>query len=175
MRIAWFFILGMVIMANAPIEEQFVIKQKEINVKGVTSFGKFECSYGNEKLGDTLYTGEISKSKRISFVIQVKDFGCGNFLLNRDFKSTIKASEHPTCVVTLNSLNRQSQHFLSDIEVNLAGKDISLEDVIFTHKENQLTGEINLSFKQLDLVVPKKLGGLIQVDDKLILEIILGI
>lgn len=175
MRIAWFFILAIFIMANAPVAEQFVIKQKEIKVKGLTSLGKFECSYGNENLGDTLYTGEIPKSKRIQFVIEVDEFGCGNFLLNRDFKSTIKASEHPTCRVTVNSLNRQRQHFLSTIEVNLAGKFLSLEDVIFTQKNKELTGEISLSFDQLDLVAPKKMGGLIQVNDNLVLEIILGI
>jgi hypothetical protein len=175
MRIAWFFILGILITANTPVAEQFVIKQKEIKVKGVTSFGKFECSYGNEKLGDTLYTSDISKSKRIQFVIEVEDFGCGNFLLNRDFKSTIKASEHPTCMVTVNSLNRQRQYFLSNIDVNLAGKFLTLEDVVFTQKNKQLTGEIHLSFDQLELEAPKKFGGLIQVDDNLVLEIILGI
>ncbi|HSI75539.1 MAG TPA: hypothetical protein VK957_06580 [Lunatimonas sp.] len=175
MRIAWFFILGLLILGNAPVAEQFVIKQKEIKVKGITSFGTFECSYGNEKLGDTLYTGEVPKSKRIHFVIEVEDFGCGNFLLNRDFKSTIKASEHPTCLVTVNSLNRQRQHFLSNIDVNLAGKFLSLEDVVFTQKNKELTGVISLSFDQLDLEAPKKFGGLIQVDDNLVLEIILGI
>lgn len=175
MRVAWFFVFGIFLMANAPLVEEFVIKHKEIKVKGITSFGKFECSYGNEKLGDTLYTGHFPKSKQLQFVIHVADFGCGNFLLNRDFKSTIKASEHPNCVVTVKSLDRQRQHFLSDIDVNLAGKKLSLEDVIFTHNDKQLTGKIHLSFDQLDLVAPKKLGGLIEVDDNLSLEIILGI
>ena len=175
MRIAWVFILSIFMVANVPIEEPFVIKQKEIKVKGVTSFGKFECSYGNDKLGDTLYTGDISASKRIRFIIEVEDFGCGNFLLNRDFKNTIKASEYPTCMVIVNSLNRKRHHFSSDIDVTLAGKYLSLKDVVFIQKDKQLTGEICLSFDQLDLVAPKKLGGLVQVDDDLILEIILGI
>ncbi|MCC5938185.1 MAG: hypothetical protein JJU34_12975 [Lunatimonas sp.] len=174
MRIAWFLICGMLLMANANREELFVIKEKEIRVKGVTSIGKFECSYGNEKLSDTLYTGNLPKARQLDFIIPVDDFGCGNFLLNRDFKVTIKAEEFPFCKVTVKSLSRNGQGFLSNLDVSLAGKDLSLKDVVFRHQNNQLIGDVDLSFGQLDLSPPKKLGGLIQVEDKLSLQIIMG-
>lgn len=174
MRIAWFLICGMLLMANANREELFVIKEKEIRVTGVTSIGKFECSYGNEKLSDTLYTRDQPKAKQLDFIIPVDHFGCGNFLLNRDFKATIKAEEFPICKVTVKSLSRGSQGFLSDLDVHLAGKELSLKDVVFRHQNNQLIGDVALSFGLLELTPPKKLGGLIQVEDKLSLQIIMG-
>ncbi|EON77104.1 hypothetical protein ADIS_2414 [Lunatimonas lonarensis] len=174
MRIAWFFIGTFLLLSSTPIEELFVIKEKEIRVKGVTSIGRFECAYGSEKLSDTLFTGNIPKSKHLDFVIPVDRFGCGNFLLNRDFRATIKAEEFPTCKVTVRSLTRKRNMFVSDLDVNLAGKQLFLDDVVFRHETNKLIGEVDLSFEMLDLVPPKKLGGLIQVEDKLSLQIIMG-
>ncbi|WP_209331844.1 hypothetical protein [Lunatimonas salinarum] len=174
MRIAWFLFCGMLLMANTNREELFVIKEKEIRVAGITSIGKFECSYGNEALSDTLYTGDLPKARQLDFVIPVKDFGCGNFLLNKDFKTTIKADQFPFCMVTVQSLNRGREGFLSDLAVNLAGKELFLNDVVFKHQDNQLVGEVDLSFGVLDLAPPKKFGGLIQVEDKLSLQIIMG-
>lgn len=174
MRITWFFIAAILLVSNAPVEDVFVIKEKEIRVKGVTSIGRFECAYGNEELSDTLFTGISSRSKQLDFIIPVDQFGCGNFMLNRDFRSTIKAEEFPVCRVTVRSLTRQRDVFVSDLDVDLAGKSLFLDDVVFRYETNKLTGEVDLSFDLLDLVPPKKLGGLIQVEDKLSLQIIMG-
>lgn len=174
MRIAWLFILALLLAANTGRDELFVITEKEIRVKGVTSIGRFECTYGNEKLSDTLYLGNLPHGKRLDFVIPVEDFGCGNFLLNRDFKATIKADQFPECRVTVKSLIPKRGGFSSKMDVNLAGKSLSLDDVEFRLEKNRLIGDINLSFDELELVAPKKLGGLIQVQDQLSLQIIMG-
>lgn len=175
MFIARLFILGICLVAALPANGQFVVNQQEINVKGITSFGTFECSYANELPGDTLYTGTLSNSNKVRFVIDVDEFGCGNFLLNRDFRNTLKAAIHPTCMVTVSSLIRRGPDFSSNIDVFLAGKYLNLKNVLFTKEDEQLRGTIHLSFEQLDLVTPNRLGGLIKVHDRLTLEIILGI
>lgn len=174
MRFAWFFILGVFLMGNVSKEELFVIKQKEIRVKGVTTIGKFECSYGNEKLSDSLYLGKLSESRQIYFTIPVEQFGCGNFLLNRDFRNTLKADQYPVCQVTVKSMERGDDRFFSDIDVSLAGKELEFKDMVFRQEGSKLVGEIDLSFEELELRAPKKMGGLIQVDDCLSLQIIMG-
>ncbi len=154
------------------VRDTFVIQHKEIIVKGKTSIGSFECSYDNEQVGDTLFLENHPVDNRmLDFMIPVKDFGCGNFLLNSDFRSTLKAEEYPICLVSVDRLIRKKSQIFGDVSIELAGKKMALNHVVFDMMGEKLQGKVQLSFEQLELVAPSRMGGLIKVEEILDLEI----
>ncbi|WP_163378890.1 hypothetical protein [Cyclobacterium sp. SYSU L10401] len=153
-------------------KEAFVIQHKEITVKGKTSIGDFECSYGKEQTGDTLYLGAIpTAGSSLDFNIPVKEFGCGNFILNGDFRRTLKADEYPLCEVRVLRLFRGQSNLYGDLAINLAGKGLRLDRVLFDRNQSVLEGKVQLSFEELDLEAPSRLGGLVSVEEAIDLEI----
>ncbi|NHE59628.1 hypothetical protein [Cyclobacterium plantarum] len=151
-------------------KEAFIIQQKEIIVKGKTSIGDFECSYGKEEIGDTLYLGNAPNNS-LDFNIPVKEFGCGNFLLNGDFRRTLKADQYPVCEVRVMRLFRGQKNIYGDLAINLVGKDLKLSNVFFDRNRERLQGKVQLSFEELELEAPSRLGGLVRVEETIELQI----
>ena len=155
-------------------EKKLVITEKEISVSGQTSLGGFTCNYTNEDFKDTLFVNSFKNNNPIVFDIPVQDFGCGNFLLNKDFRKTIKATEYPHAKVTVNNLRENGSDYTCDVSVNLVGKKLDYRSLKLKIHKDQLIGKITINFDELDLSPPSKLGGLIKVEENLSLEIKLG-
>src|SRR5690606_32015745 len=76
--------------ANLVIQGQRVVGSWQ------TSVGGFKCVFENETTGETVAVqgGSQNGATLLLLSIPVKEFGCGNFLLNRDFQKTLKVTEH---------------------------------------------------------------------------------
>ncbi len=157
-----------------PSERELIVKEKVITVEGQTSLGSFKCDYLNQGFKDTLFINSSKVQKPIVFDIPVHEFGCGNFLLNKDFRKTIKADEFPHAKVTVSNLKTKGKNYTCDVIVNIVGKRLEYKSLELTNGSSRLKGNIILNFDELDLVPPKKLGGLIKVEEQLALEIKLG-
>jgi len=167
-------ILLSMIRATTSDPGYFMITQQQITVSGNTSFGDFNCRYRNEGLRDTLVYSGFKGQKVMYFRIPVKDFSCGSFLINKDFKSTIKADTYPHAEVQVKNFRIDKGHFKCDLLVDLVGKKLEFPGLEFLKREDGLLGRLQLSFERLDLEAPKKLGGLIKVEETLDLEVLLG-
>lgn len=162
-----FFLMGGAFEKNA-----LVIHHKEIIVKGKTSVGSFECSYDSQVKSDTLVFDRQSRTTHsLDFEIPVREFGCGNFLLNHDFRKTLKAEAFPICLVSVNRLSRGSHRIFGDIYLQMAGTEMVLEKVVFQLLEGKLQGTLHLSTEQLGLDASSRLGGLVTVEEAIDLEI----
>ena len=160
------------ILIGAFEKNALIIGQTEIIVKGKTSIGSFECSYESLTESDTLFFDNRSTEvTSLDFEIPVSVFGCGNFLLNSDFKKTLKAEEYPTCLVSVNKLRRGSRKIYGDIYLQMAGKDIVLEKVVFHQLKDRLQGTLNLSTEELGLDASSRLSGLVKIEEAIELEI----
>lgn len=149
-----------------------IIDQTEIIVKGKTTIGSFECSYESQDKRDTLLFDSKSHAvASLDFEIPVSAFGCGNFLLNSDFRKTLKAEEHPICLVSVSNLQRGSQMLFGDIFLQMAGKDHVLEKVAFYQLDDKYQGSLNLSMEELGLNASSRLGGLVKIEESIDLEI----
>lgn len=151
-------------------EREIIITKKMITIKGKTSLGGFSCDYSRNGLKDTLYFDYNSKAKELSFNIPVNDFSCGNFLLNKDFKKTIKADEYPTALVRVKNLKSKHGFYTCDMSVQIVGKKLEYKNLKLQNIPNGLSADMILSFQELELNAPKKFGGLISVDEELHLE-----
>lgn len=166
-------LLGMLWMKGENPSELIITKQK-ITVSGQTSFGAFDCDYTQVGLKDTLVLNARGIQKAMRFQIPVRDFSCGNFLLNKDFRSTIKAEKYPVCEVQVGNFKTQNGEILCDMTVLLVGKKLEFPNLKLHQSQHGLFTELRLSFDRLELQPPNKLGGLVKVEENLDLEVLLG-
>ena len=154
--------------------DEIVITHKSITVSGMTSIGSFNCDYSRNSLQDTLFFNNENIGDHFIFAIPVGEFSCGNFMLNRDFKKTIKAEAYPQAKVTVKNLNGKADKYTCDLEVDLAGKQLKYHKVKLIKTNRSFITSLALNFDELELQAPSRMGGLVKVDEKLDLEIELG-
>jgi hypothetical protein len=169
-------LLILLLLVGVPNKERtLVVTRKMIQVSGQTSLGGFNCDYNKIGLKDTLFLDAVGKVKEIVFDVPVEDFSCGNFLLNRDFRKTLQAEKFPQAIVKVKNLRSNYGYYTCDLAVDLVGKKLNFTDLMLKRVADGLTGELVLSFEQLELKAPSKMGGLVKVDEKLNLSIFLGL
>ena len=168
-------IIILLILFNPDLKEREVIVTKKVlTVSGQTSIGGFNCDYSKNGLKDTLFIDQSKSLKELIFDIPVHDFSCGNFLLNRDFRKTIKAEQFPSARVKVKNLKSNYGHYTCDLEVSLVGKNLSFPALVLKRTAEGVSGKLILSFEDLELETPQKMGGMIKVEEELHLEIQLG-
>lgn len=169
-----YLIIAVILFSFAPTNEMLVITEKQIKVSGVTSIGKFTCDYCIDDMKDTLISNRTNRSGTLQFTIPVDDFSCGNFMLNKDFRKTLKSDEYPSAKVQVSNLVKKENGYFCHLRLQIVGKELIFENFHLTKSDHKLTGKLTLSFDELELKAPKKLGGLIKVDETLHLQIELG-
>jgi hypothetical protein len=163
------------ILLNPDLKERKVIvTKKTITVSGQTSIGGFSCDYSKTGLKDTLFIDFVGTAKEMVFDIPVRDFSCGNFLINRDFRNTIKSDKYPSARVKVQNLKSNYGHYTCDLSVTLVGKKLDFPSLVLKRVPEGLHANLILSFEDLDLEAPKKMGGMIKVEEKLTLDFTLG-
>ncbi|UJP63871.1 hypothetical protein [Mongoliitalea daihaiensis] len=165
-------LIGILVMS--PQEKDLVITQKTITVSGQTSIGAFNCSFSRNGMKDTISLNSQINNSVLNINIPVSDFACGNFILNRDFRKTIKAEEFPTCEVKVANLRKNRNDYTCRLTVSIVGKTLEFDNFYLKHTKDGLEGNLSLAFSDLALEAPKKMGGLIKVEEQLDLQIVLG-
>lgn len=155
--------------------KQLIVTEQLVTVKGQTSLGGFSCDFRQVGKADTVNFNAANIRNVMEFQIPVKDFSCGNFLLNKDFRSTLKADEYPMVRVVVRNLREKEGKVYCHLQLGLVGKKLEFFDFILQPVDRGLAGELTLNFETLGLEPPSKLGGMIKVEDKLELELLLGI
>jgi hypothetical protein len=158
-------------------QEYLVVMGKTVLIKGKTSFGRFSCTYQNGHDQDTVSFSKIANAESLmELSIPVASFDCGNRMLERDFGKTLKYEEFPSIEVRLDDFKQVGKQYFGDIWIKLTGKEMKMERIPFTLMKNEkgeniLYSEINISLDYFELSPPKKLFGLIKVQDELMIEL----
>jgi hypothetical protein len=171
------FLIPMILFAlvfGQPMGEELIITSQKIQVRGYTSVGKFNCGFTRLGMKDTIRLNSTGDIKMLEFLIPVKSFSCGNFLLNNDFRSTLKANEYPNAVVKVYNFRRKSGKVYCGLILDLAGQRLEFPDIILEKGSQGLSTSLILDFTMLNLTPPSKFGGLIKVQNQLDLELHLG-
>jgi len=167
MIILWF--------ANFPQEGgELIITQQRVQVSGYTSVGKFDCDFSRVGMTDTLKLNSTGDLRTLEFIIPVKSFSCGNFLLNNDFRSTLKANEYPNALVTVSNFRLKSGKVYCKMVLDLVGQKLVFPDLLLEKNPTGMSANLILNFDMLKLSPPSKFGGLIKVENQLDLELHLG-
>lgn len=163
-------------------------KECSLKVGGSTNINKFTCVIANYYKPDTLtfYEANGSEPLKISGLLKldVQNFDCYNPMMTKDLRKTLKAKEYPNLIIRFINLNRypdgnQTAAVKGLVNIELAGVTKSFDvDYKFTHSSNNfltLVGTRNINFSDFGLTPPRKLGGMIQTNDKLSVEFNLNV
>ncbi len=155
-----------------PKEECLIISKQEFIIEGTTSIGKFKCVYDAQEK-DTLAGASLAKGTEIKYLLPGKEFGCGNFILNGDFRKTIRVKEYPTTQIELLSIKKKGVNYSCDVLLTLAGKQKIYKHIELVKNSKTIKSSFLVNFSDFDLVTPKKMSGMIKVKNEVNLSIIL--
>ncbi|WP_333694330.1 hypothetical protein [Flavobacterium sp.] len=168
-------VFGLILFATGLLfsssEDYLLVSTKQFTVQGTTSIGGFECNY-DLKAKDTLFFNKKNNSK-IAHTIPVKQFGCGNFMLNHDFRKTLKAKEYPEIKIELLNFKKKENQVYCDLSMELVGKQKTYKNLTLKLDKNKLKGDVVIFFNEFDLTPPKKMGGMVKVKDEIKLSVCL--
>ncbi len=167
-------VFGLILVVTATLfstpKDYLLVSTKQFTVQGTTSIGGFECNY-DMKTKDTLFFNQPDKAAKITHTVPVKNFGCGNFMLNNDFRKTLKEKEYPTVRIELFNFKKSAENYSCDLALNLVGKQKTYKNLLLKNDKNFLNGSITLHFSDFNLVPPKKIGGMIKIKEEITLSV----
>lgn len=156
---------------SKPLNNDYlVIHHKQFTVEGNTSVGRFECHYLLSSR-DTLFFNSHRQARTSSVSIPVRAFSCGNFLLNHDFRKTLRAKEFPNITIDFLRIKPHKNGFNCDVRIHLAGKTKTYRQVRLWSEHGDLIGEMNIQFSDFDLTPPKKAAGIVRVNEEIRLRL----
>jgi len=156
-----------------PRQECTVISKQEFIIEGDTSLGDFKCKYESMAKDTLFWNGKTAKNTLLQYEIPGKEFGCGNFILNKDFRKTIRVKEYQYTKIELLNIRKNADEMACDVKLQLAGKQKRYQNVELKRTKNTLKGTLVVNFSDFDLQSPKKMGGLVKVNEKINLCVVL--
>lgn len=165
LRVFSFLFVVTVALFSTP-RNYLLVSTKQFTVHGSTSIGGFECNCELDTK-DTLFYNTSLKGNMISHSVSVKNFGCGNFLLNNDFRKTLKEKEYPNIGVELANFKKNANSFTCDLTLMLVGKKKMYKNLPLKLEKKKLKGNVLINFSDFDLTAPKKMGGMIKIKEKI--------
>ncbi len=160
-----------------------VLNNGSLHVNGSTNINNFSCIVADDRPFDTLTcvtNKDASVTMNGEISLDIYNFDCHNPLMTADLRKTLKAKEFPKMKIQFLSLNKYPE--MKGVQENINGQvKIELSGVIKSYEVNykfilddkkvlQLIGNRRVNFSDFNLTPPRKLGGIIRVNDVLDVE-----
>lgn len=167
---------------NGVLVHRLIVQpNSKLTIDGRTNVNQFQCATTYYSRNDTLVLVE-GKARRPFFEkgyvgLEAASFDCGVQLMTADFAKTIKAKEHPAIFIEFISFERvpdyqqREDKFKGKMKISLAGvaKVFQMDCFIKVQPGGQihLMGGRDFTFADFDLEAPKRMMGLIKVEEEL--------
>lgn len=172
MGLALFLSLGSAKPISLLIEPNTIIIDKlEIEILGNSTVGKFNCA-NSFSLNDTIYLNSNLKNS-LKSEIAMGDFECGNRIMNKDLKTTVKAAKFSKSIVTITNIKPFGTHYKCSLNFKITDKTLSYQNLILKNNKESLEGSVTVNFSDIDLEPPTKMGGIIKVKDEFVILFVL--
>jgi hypothetical protein len=173
-----------VLPRHAPVineTKKWVISENSnLCVNGTTNINKFACEIPAYDQTDTLYL-KTKSDKEITLSgnmgLKVQSFDCHNSIMTHDLRKTLKEPQFPLLHINFLTLSKlplltpQSEPITGMVEIEIAGVrkrfEVSYQISQDAQKTIHLLGSRDVNFSDFNLIPPRKLGGMIQTNDKL--------
>jgi len=178
------FFLAAATSPSTEMERWIIDASSELIISGATNVNDFICRTDCYDVRDTLELISQKEKGTVMFsrnamVIPVSSFECGNDLITRDFQETLKVNEYPELTIRFVSIDDrttvlQAGAVTGKVEITLAGTT-RVYSVLYSAASNgrntfSLTGKQAVCFSDFNLEAPRKMMGLIKVQDNLEVE-----
>lgn len=152
----------------------------QLLIHGQTNVNNFTCLINCYNSVDTLLFGYDKQTGQLQFednkmTIPVYNFNCGNSLITKDFRSTVKADKNPYLTISFVTLDRQKNcsQATAQLDITLAGvsKKANVQFIMIP-KGNflLLTGKHAVCLEDFQLQAPERMLGLVKVQNDLNVE-----
>ena len=172
-------------ISKASLQRIYVDDDSQLYIHGTTNINKFHCRY-SEDLPDTITLEVIQDNKhwlsleQARFSLKVRQFDCGNKMINKDFRELLGANQYPELVIE--ALGIFNSHYSmpdslialesrdslkAHLKVNIAGRSNEYMINVSQDKRNSEihTGSLKVSIRDFGLTPPTKMLGLMQVSE----------
>ncbi|MFY7987611.1 MAG: YceI family protein [Flavobacterium sp.] len=148
-----------------------ITNKSEVTIKGKSNVNSFECKYNSDFIENDLQVSIARNNSKIlldgaKIAIKSTGFDCAHKMITKDFKSILKADEYPRIVINVKEVNTAKENITAKLNVKIAGVEKEyLVPVIFNSNTNNVKGLLKLNIKDFKLKSPKKLLGMVVVND----------
>lgn len=165
-------------------EESFII------IHGKTNVNKFQCRYDELSPGKTInlklaVSDECMIFENAELNLESKKFDCGNKTMNNDFMDLLKSDQFPFIGIDILCINIGSSTFKT-VPVKLTNKSAVVYtnfkiagseneyhipvDILEKGKKRIYTGEMMINVRDFGIQPPKKMLGMIEVEENILIQ-----
>ncbi|HEU4791971.1 MAG TPA: YceI family protein [Flavobacterium sp.] len=145
-----------------------IIDKLEIEILGNSTVGKYNCSNALP-YRDTIYLNSNTKNS-LKSEISMNNFECGNRIMNKDLKTTVKATKFPKSTVTITNIKPFGTNYKCSLNFRITDKTLSYQNLVLKNTKESLEGIVAVKFSDIGLEPPTKMGGIIKVKDEFVIH-----
>ncbi len=153
-----------------------ITEKSSLTVKGTSNVNSFSCVFDINDIINPMPIVYHNGGDKITFqkttlVLDNTSFDCGGRGINKDFQKTLKTEEHPQILLSLKEIkpteNPTTVEATVAIEIAGLSHNYVIPVEIGAREKLQVAGRLNVQISDYKLKAPKKLFGMITVDDDL--------
>jgi hypothetical protein len=145
-----------------------IIDRLEIEILGNSTVGKYNCS-NLLSYRDTIYLNSPTRNG-LKSEISMSNFECGNRVMNKDLKSTVKATKFPKSTVTITNVKPFGTNYTCSLNFRITDKTLTYQNLVLKNTKESLQGVVAINFSDIALEPPTKMGGIIKVKDEFVIH-----
>ncbi|MDQ0594990.1 hypothetical protein QFZ37_003359 [Chryseobacterium ginsenosidimutans] len=135
-----------------------------VKINGSTNVNRFQFINTTFKNDRSSYS--FSEKNLPNIILKVSDFDCKNKMMVKDFQKILNAEKYPEMTIRFISLTKDQKILLAVIEVKMMNQSKRYQVELYI-QNNKLIGRKNVKFSDFNIIPPKKMGGMIVVNDDL--------
>lgn len=171
MGLALFLLLGSAKSITLLISEPnniIIINKLKIEILGNSTVGKYNCS-NPVSYRDTIFLNSATKNS-LKSEISMSNFECGNRIMNKDLKTTVKATQFPKSTVSITNIKSSGGNYKCTLNFRITDKTLSYQNLNLTNTKESLDGTVAVKFTDIGLEPPTKMGGVIKVKNEFVIH-----
>ena len=145
----------------------------KLTIHGVTNITNFACNFHAITLKNSIPVSySISDNQAIfehtKLVLDNKEFDCGRHIIDKDFNKLLKSETYPQITIHLKKVTRSdSKKITATVDFVIAGvtKTYIIPITVSHDLSLKVDGSIRLNIRDFGLENPKKVLGLIKIED----------
>ena len=145
-----------------------VIDNLELEILGNSTVGKYNCA-SSLSFRDTIVLNSNTKNS-LKSEIPMGNFECGNRIMNKDLKTTVKATKFPKSTVTITNIKPAGANYKCSLNFRITDKTLSYPNLALKNTKESLEGTVAVKFSDIALEPPTKMGGIIKVKDEFVIH-----
>lgn len=157
----------------------------KLGVVGSTNVNTFNCDLNFEDINSKIkafYQKDGNKIKFQDAYLKLSNecFDCGSRLMNKDFLEMLDTKNHPYIILDLKEIAKnpkRPEEVIALVNISMAGHSNFYSIWLTTQQSNNLkaSGCLSLKLSDFDLEPPKKVMGLVVVEDAIDINLDLNI